>query len=253
MWSTCVEGVLQHGRLPRAERGHPAVGAAAGDELERRVEQLHRAARSRRPAGRTRRRSCGRSARGRPSRCPGTRAGPRTAPRRRACAAGRRARCRPGRVGVLEQVDASCTPRVPRLTAIIGSTPARAPSCMNSSRPNALVSMAARPGRAGAAGRRAGRRRPPSGSRRRSCRPGSGPPSRRARGSGRRRRARKPCGVGGRVAGLVDAGVDAAAHVLDEGAEQAAVDRADRRRRGRRRCGRADRRASFRQLSVYNG
>ena len=33
--------------------------------------------------------------------------------------------------------------------------------------------------------------------------------------------------VGGGVAGLVDAGVDAAAHVLDERAEQAAVDRPD--------------------------
>ena len=36
---------------------------------------------------------------------------------------------------------------------------------------------------------------------------------------------RKPCFVGGRMAGLVDAAVDAATQMLDEGAEQARVGR----------------------------
>jgi hypothetical protein len=36
--------------------------------------------------------------------------------------------------------------------------------------------------------------------------------------------AAEPRVVGGRVSGLVDAGVDAATHVLDEGPEQAAID-----------------------------
>ena len=35
---------------------------------------------------------------------------------------------------------------------------------------------------------------------------------------------RKPLRVGGRVARLVDAAIDAAAHMLDEGAEDAAVE-----------------------------
>ena len=78
--------------------------------------------RSRRRAGRTRRRSCGRSATGRPSRCPGTTCGCRTGPRRRWRGAGRTGACRRGRCSTRAGRAASCTPRVPRLTAIIGST-----------------------------------------------------------------------------------------------------------------------------------
>ncbi len=86
----------------------------------------------------------------------------------------------------------------------------------------------ARPGRGGAGAPRAGRRCPPSGSRRRSCRRGSGWSRPRARCTSSMTSCAEALGVGRRVAGLVDAVVDAAAEVLDERAEQSAVDGADR-------------------------
>ncbi|TWH66731.1 hypothetical protein JD77_01689 [Micromonospora olivasterospora] len=46
----------------------------------------------------------------------------------------------PGWLAYSSRSQASCTPRVPRLTVIIGSTPAAAAQVMNSSSPNALVS-----------------------------------------------------------------------------------------------------------------
>ena len=72
-----------------------------------------------------------------------------------------------------------------------------------------------------------GRRHPPSGSRRRSCRRDSGRWWRRVRAPAPARRAESRCASAVGMAGLEDAAVDAAAEVLDEGAEQAAIGVAD--------------------------
>ena len=75
--------------------------------------------------------------------------------------------------------------------------------------------------------RRPDRCRPPSGSRRRSCRPGSARSARPARGRGPATSLRNPSPSAVGVPGLVDAGVDAAAHVLHERAVQPRVHLAD--------------------------
>ena len=115
---------------------------------------------------------------------------------------------------------------MPRLTAIIGSTRASPAQVMNSSRPNALVSTAARPGR----GVRAARAGPDA------VLPAVAGDEVAAgvAHDGHAQLARQledvaaeAVLVGRRVAGLVDARVDAPAHVLDERAEEAAVDLGD--------------------------
>ena len=141
----------------------------------------------------------------------------------------------PSRLGRLQYATgrrAASAPRVPRLTASIGSTPARRVQSTNSSVPTMLGSIVrqARSNR-GRPRRRGGRCRPPSRSRRRSCRPDSGRSSRPSSRTSASDVVTPAVGVGGGVPGLVDAAVDGATHVLDEDAEDPLVDDPDRRRR----------------------
>jgi len=77
----------------------------------------------------------------RPSRCPGTTAGCRAARARRGDAQGPTSGCRRGGWRTPAGGMRSSTPRVPRLTAIMGSTSARRAQAMNSLRPKVLRSI----------------------------------------------------------------------------------------------------------------
>ena len=133
----------------------------------------------------------------------------------------------PGWLAYSSRSQASWTPRVPRLTAMIGSSSALRAQAMNSLKPTSLVSMLrqARSSRVGRCVDRADAVLPAVAR------------DEVAAGVAHDRRAEladqlehvgaEAVLVGGGVRRLVDAGVDAAAHVLDERAEQPPVERPD--------------------------
>jgi len=125
---------------PRCRTSAWSGGATARNELDRRVDKLHRLPRL----------CCQPSVldscllpicRGRPSRCQGTRRAPHTAPDVRCGSAVGSAQSRAGGCST-HQRRAASTPRVPRFTASIGSTPARRVQWMNSSVPISLLDRA---------------------------------------------------------------------------------------------------------------
>ena len=119
-----VEGVLEHGRLPTAEGRHVAARGAAGGELDASDRPTSSSWRPRWRRGRTRGPSWLPSAKARPSRCRGTRTSRRAAAPSRARGAGPTASCRPGGCSTRRDGARRRRPRVPRLTASMGSTPA---------------------------------------------------------------------------------------------------------------------------------
>ncbi len=115
----------RRGRAPcPPTRRRSAWGVRAADHA--RARSTGRRAASpcppRRPGGRTRPPSSGRSATARPSRCPGTTAGSRTGRDGRWPRASRRSGCRRARCSTRRGCAPRRRPRVPRLTASIGST-----------------------------------------------------------------------------------------------------------------------------------
>ena len=183
------------------------------------------------PAGRTRSRSCGRSATDRPSRSRGTTSGCRTAPGDR-CAARRSEYVVPtGALTYSTRFRAASAPRVPRFTTSIGSAPARRAHAMKSSVPTRFGSIE-RQARSCRTGRSRARPDPvlPVVARHevaaRIPDQGDTEPANEAEHV-----APPAVGVGGPMTGLVDPAVDRPSHVLDERPEQSPVDGADRRRR----------------------
>ena len=174
-------------------------------------------------------RSCGRSAMARPSRCRGTRCAPRTA-RPGRCSTRRSASIVPASaLTYCSSSTASTRPRVPRLTASIGWH-AQALAPLQEVVGADLVGLQAAPGEVQGGGAVIARADPvlpdvvghevAAGI----AEQGDAELADQVGHVGAEARR-----VGLRVVGLVDAGVDAAAHVLHERAEEAGVDRADRK------------------------
>ena len=136
-----VAGELEDRRLPRAERRHPGSRSCRRRPARSRDRRGASPARPRPRDGRSPRRSCSRSATDRPSRCRGTTSGSRTARHGRSPHAGPRRRVPTGALQYSTRSRAASAPRVPRLTASIGSTPASRLHATNSSVPTRLGSI----------------------------------------------------------------------------------------------------------------